>query len=67
MKFMLRETFNICREIHLLKNSLGQKGVVVFVFFESLDKRKENKINILLVKLRLTKTVRPKDVRCLYK
>ena len=62
MKFMLRGTFTIRLEINGLKISFEQKPVV----FESLDeKKKGNKINILLVKLRPTKMVRPKDVPCL--
>ena len=46
MKVMLRETFIICLESHVLKNSFGQKSIV----FESLDERKQNKINILLIR-----------------
>ena len=62
MKFMLRGTLTIRLEINGLKISFEQKPVV----FESLDeKKKQNKINILLVKLRPTKMVQPKDVRSL--
>ena len=62
MKLMLRGTLTVRLEINGLNISFEQKPVV----FESLDKKKkQNKINILLVKLRPTKMVQPKDVRSL--